>query len=222
MIRPLAILAFLCLGLAGCDNGAPGDNAALGNEAANGQASAPPRPAAPLPDIVRVGLTTDAGTISLALDARHAPITTANFLAYVEQHKFDDMSFYRAARTRGSPGSGYIQGGINHIYARMLPPIAHEPTSRTGLHHVAGTISMARAAPGTAMGDFFITTSAMPAMDAHGREPGYAAFGRVTGGMDVVRHILAAPTSPTAGSGAMRGQMIAAPVRIVSAARLPD
>ncbi len=103
----------------------------------------------------------------------------------------------------------------------MLPPIAHEPTSLTGLRHEAGTISMARGQEDAgAMGNFFITVTPMPAMDARGDEAGYAAFGRVVEGMDVVRRILAAPTVPNAGRGAMRGQMIAEPVRIISAKRV--
>jgi peptidyl-prolyl cis-trans isomerase A (cyclophilin A) len=108
-----------------------------------------------------------------------------------------------------------------------LPPIAHEPTSRTGLRHSDGTISMARLEPGSAMGDFFIVAGAMPSMDAGNRRPssgnndtqGYAAFGRVVEGMDVVRRILAGSTVANAGSGAMRGQMLERPVRIVRAVR---
>ena len=107
----------------------------------------------------------------------------------------------------------------------MLPGIAHEPTSRTGLRHLDGTVSMARLAPGTAAGDFFITVGPMPQMDSRGgggdKAAGFAAFGRVSGGMDVVRNILAAPTIPNAGRGALRGQMIAKPVKIVSASREP-
>ena len=106
---------------------------------------------------------------------------------------------------------------------RALPPIDHEPTGETGLRHVDGTVSMARAAPVGAMGDFFIIVGgAMPAMDSKGGEPGFAAFGRVEEGMDVVRRILAAPVVPGAGRGAMRGQMLEKPVRIVSARRLPE
>ena len=109
-----------------------------------------------------------------------------------------------------------------------LPPIAHEPTSRTGLRHVDGTISMARLEPGSAMGDFFIVSGAIPSMDQGNRRPGsgnndnqgYAAFGRVTEGMDVVRRILAGGTIENAGAGAMRGQMLERPVRIVRATRV--
>jgi peptidyl-prolyl cis-trans isomerase A (cyclophilin A) len=220
MIRAPAFLASLCLALAGCGGGGAA-NQGPANGTSNGAAPAAP---APYADIVRVRLTTSAGDIVLALDARHAPITTANFLAYVDQHRFDGTSFYRASRTRSMPGRGFVQGGIRRDYSRMLPPIALEPTSRTGLHHVEGTISMARTTPNSAMGDFVIVAGAIPSMDAHPGRPGdnqgYAAFGHVVEGMDVIHRILAAPTAPNAGAGAMRGEMLTAPVRIVSAARV--
>ena len=220
MIRPLALsLSFLLL--AGCDGGAPAAEQPAAEAAPSNTASAPPPAPAPLAEIVRVRLETAAGPIILALDGRHAPVTTANFLAYVDQHRFDGTSFYRAAPTPGAPGSGFIQGGIHRNYRRMLAPIAHEPTSKTGLRHTAGAISMARAEPGTAAGEFFITASAIPSMDADSGDPGFAAFGRVTEGMDVVRKIMAAPTIPNAGRGPMKGQMIAEPVKIVSAKRVP-
>jgi peptidyl-prolyl cis-trans isomerase A (cyclophilin A) len=214
MIRPSALIACLCLLAAGCGDGAPPPGQA------NAAREAAPAAPAPVPDVARVRLETELGAIVVELDGRRAPVTVANFLAYVDQRRFDDTTFYRAARTRGAETRGFIQGGIRRNYRRMLPPIAHEPTSATGIRHEAGTISMARSAPGMAMGEFFITTNAMPQMDAAGGDAGFAAFGRVVEGMDVVRRILAAPTVPNAGSGAMRGQMITAPVRIVSARRL--
>ena len=171
----------------------------------------------PLP---RVRLQTTAGDIVVELAARRAPITSANFLAYVDKRRFDGQTFYRAARGVRNPGDGLIQGGIRHKYTLMLNAIAHEPTTRTGLHHVDGTISMARNAPGTAIGDFFITIGPAPSMDAAGEYPGYAAFGQVVAGMDAVKRILAAPTIPNAGEGAMRGQLIARPIRIVTARRI--
>jgi peptidyl-prolyl cis-trans isomerase A (cyclophilin A) len=224
MIRSLALFAALCLTLAGCGQPAPADAPAANDTVTAAKASLPPPPV-PAPDRARVRLETSAGAIMLELDGRRAPVTTANFLAYVDQRRFDGTSFYRAARTPGAQSRGFIQGGIRHTARRALPQIAHEPTSRTGLRHVDGTISMARNAPGSAMGDFFITLGAMPAMDANprraGDNQGFAAFGRVVEGMDVARRILAAPTVPNAGRGAMRGQMITAPVRIVSARRAP-
>ena len=218
MIRTLAAALLLTTALAAC-SGSPTSNMAApaANSARAEKAAAP----APIGDKVRVRLETDAGPIVVELDHRHAPITTANFIAYVDQHRFDGITFYRAARTRGAEGRGFIQGGIRRDYQRMLGPIAHEPTSATGLHHVDGAISMARAEGGAgAMGEFFITVGAMPDMDAHGSNPGFAAFGHVVEGMDVVRHILAEETIPNAGRGAMRGQMLATPVRIVSARRV--
>ena len=223
MIR--ALFPVVLLALSACGESPPA-NAPLAsvNEGAPTANNAAP---APVPDTARVRLETDAGTIVVELDGRHAPITTANFLAYVDQHRFDGITFYRASRTPRRTGEGFIQGGIRRNAMLALPPIEHEPTSRTGLHHVNGTISMARLEPGSAMGDFFIVAGAMPSMDAGHRRPssgnaddqGYAAFGRVVEGMDVVRRILAAPTVANAGAGAMRGQMLERPIRIVRAVR---
>ena len=219
MIRLVSLLglALAAAPVAGCDEAptSPSPTAL----------TAPPSddtPPAPLGDIVRVRLETDAGPIVLALNHKRAPLTAANFVRYVDQHRFDGTFFYRAARTKGANGSGFVQGGIRHSARRSFPPIAHEPTTETGLEHVDGTISMARAAPAGAMGDFFIIVGgAMPAMDAKPGSPGFAAFGRVAEGMDVVRKLLDAPTIPNAGRGPMRGQMIEKPVRILRARRKP-
>lgn len=171
------------------------------------------------PATVRVRLVTSAGAITLALDARRAPRTTANFLAYVDDGRFDGTSFYRAARSARAPGTGYVQGGIRTDIRRALPPVVHEPTTLTGIRHASATISMARGGPpGSAMGNFFITVGATPFMDATADSPGYAAFGTVSGGMDVVRRILALPTG--GGTGPMRGQMILRPVTLIRAERL--
>ena len=215
MIRPLAMLALMAFGLAGCGEAPPSAPATV-DEAALAET-----PSAPLGDVVRVRLETDAGPILLELDHKSAPVTTANFVGYVEQHRFDGTFFYRAARTKGAQGRGFVQGGIRHSARRSFPPIEHEPTTKTGLKHVDGTVSMARAAPAGAMGDFFIIVGGtMPAMDAKPGSPGFAAFGRVKEGMEVVRAILEAPTVPNAGRGAMRGQMIEKPVRIIRASRV--
>ncbi len=225
MIRPLRWLACSCLLLAGC-NQAPDTAEPAANGAAAASNVTKAKASEPLPEIVRVRLETEAGPIVVALDHKRAPITTANFVRYVDEGRFDGTSFYRAAVTKGQDGRilgdrGFIQGGIRRDYKRMLAPIAHEPTSRTGLRHAPGTISMAKSETGAgAMGDFFITVSAQPAMDSDGQDEGFAAFGRVEEGMDVVRRIHSAATLPNAGRGAMRGQMPAEPVRIVSAKRV--
>lgn len=168
-----------------------------------------------------VTLATSEGAITLELESAKAPITTANFLRYVDQKRLDGRTFYRA--TKVAPGYGLIQGGTQGDPKTTLKSIAHEPTTKTGLTHLDGTISMARAAPGTANGDFFITVGAAKSMDADPAQPGdnlgFAAFGHVVAGMEVVHKILDAPTSPTLGEGVMRGQMIAKPVRIISARR---
>ena len=214
------LLPLLALGLlTACGAETPADAPTANTSAsANTAEEIPPEP---LPDKVRIRLETEQGPILVELDARRAPITTANFVAYVDEKRFDGTTFYRASRTKGAPGEGFIQGGIRRNYTRMLPPVAHEPTSKTGIKHGPGTISMAHSENGTgAMGDFFITVSAMPSLDAKGDKPGYAAFGRVVEGMDTVRRILAAETVPNAGRGAMKGQMITKPVKIVSARRV--
>ena len=191
------------------------------------QAPAPPAPATaekPVPRTVPVALTTSAGTITLSLEVERAPITAANFLRYVDQKRLDGTTIYRAFTYAGDPKTGLIQGGTKGDPKRMLKPIAHEPTSQTGLSHDDGAISMARGNPGTANGDFFIILGGMPGLDANPSAPGdnqgYAVFGHVTGGMEVVRAVAAMERSSTEGVGAMKGQMLAKPVRILTARRV--
>ena len=172
-------------------------------------------------------LTTELGPIELELDTKRAPITTRNFVRYVDQRRFDGITFYRAMKLAwGEQPNGLIQAGTRGDPRRDLPPIAHETTDQTGILHKAGSISMARWAPGTARGDFSILLSDMPGLDADPKSAdpetraGYTAFGRVTAGMDIVRQIFDAPISPTLGEGAMRGQMIAKPVKVLTARRV--
>ncbi len=187
-------------------------------------AVAPPVAPVPLasPELLlpRVAIVTSAGIITLMLERGKAPATVANFLKYVDGKRLDGASFYRALRFPAPTPTGLVQGGIRGRSDKVLPPVAHEPTSRTGLNHDDGAISMARAAPGTANGDFFIILGDLRGLDASEKDPGYAVFGRVVEGMDVVRAIQAAPVSPTAGEGAMKGQMLLKPVTLVSARRL--
>ncbi len=194
-------------------------------------AATPPRarPApASLPDLVLVTMTTEMGVIELELDHKRAPITVTNFVRYVDQRRFDGIVFYRAMRLAwGEQPNGLIQTGTRGDPKRVLRGIAHEPTSQTGILHKAGTLSMARFAPGTATGDFSIMLSDQPGLDADpsstdpDRRAGYAAFGRVTKGMDVVRQIFDAPINPALGEGVMKGQMLAKPVRVLTVRGTP-
>jgi peptidyl-prolyl cis-trans isomerase A (cyclophilin A) len=183
-------------------------------------APSPAQTPAPKEDLVPVAIDTSLGRIVIALDRGHAPVTTANFLHYVDTHRFDGETFYRANHTGGG---GLIQAGIRSDARKLFPPIAHEPTSQTGLHNVAGAVSMANAGPGTARADFFILLSDMPGLDANGPggdANGFAVFGRVIEGMDVVKKISDAPVSPTKGEGAMKGEMLDPPIKIIKAARI--
>jgi peptidyl-prolyl cis-trans isomerase A (cyclophilin A) len=180
---------------------------------------------APAEDLVPVAIDTSAGRIVVALDRGHAPLTTANFLHYVDTHRFDGETFYRAMHMPDADGKdgGLIQGGIRTDARKLYAAIAHEPTSKTGLRNVAGSISMANNGPGTARADFFILLSDMPGLDAGGPggdANGFAAFGHVTEGMDVVRKIWNSPVSQTKGEGAMKGQMLDPPVKILHAQRI--
>ena len=181
----------------------------------------PARPASAAPALPRVAIRTTEGTIVVALEIRRAPVTAANFLRYVDAHRFDGTAFYRAARSHDDPTRGLVQGGIDHDLPKSFLPIAHEPTSRTGLRHLDGTLSMARNEVGSAMGDFFITVGPAPGLDAAPDYPGYAAFGHVVAGMDVARRILAKPTWPGGLSIETLGQTIRQPVRIIAARRVP-
>jgi peptidyl-prolyl cis-trans isomerase A (cyclophilin A) len=182
------------------------------------QAAAPaPSADAAKEELVPVAIDTSLGRIVVALDKTHAPITTANFLHYADTHHFDGETFYRAMHVGDG---GLIQGGISSDARKLFPPISHEPTSKTGLHNVAGAISMANAGAGTARADFFILASDIPSLDATADQPGFAVFGHVIEGMDVVQKILASPVSATKGEGAMKGQMLEPTVKITRVARL--
>lgn len=196
------------------------------------RAAAPAYPApsnAPLPEKVRVALETEAGRIVVEVDVAHAPATATNFVRYAETRRFDGTVFYRAMHLNwGEQPNGLIQAGTRGDPKRNLPPISHEPTNVTGILHKAGTLSMARYDPGTATGDFSIMVSDQPGLDAQPEsadseaKAGYAAFGQVIEGMDVIKAIFAAPISETEGEGIMRGQILAKPVKIITARRLVD
>jgi len=180
------------------------------------QAPATPLAQAPKDDLVRVAIDTEKGRIVVALDAKRAPLTTANFLAYVDKKWLDGQPFYRSMPLTNG---GLIQGG-SRDGAKQLPPIAVESTATTGLKNKAGSIVMANAGGLTTRSDFFILTADVPTFDATATAPGFAPFGTVVEGMDVVQAIFASPRSPTKGDGAMKGQMLEPVVKIVKAARV--
>ncbi len=174
-----------------------------------GATAAPPR-------TVDVAIKTTAGTIVVRLDAARAPVTARNFLHYVDVRAYDGTSFYRTVRRTTEPQSRIevIQGGLNPQRDNpMIAKIPLEPTSRTGLRNVDGTIAMARTSdPNSATTEFFIDIGDDRFLDAGGPlGPGYAAFGRVIRGMDVVHRIHQAPAS---------GESLTPPVKIVSVRRL--
>ena len=173
-----------------------------------------------------VVIATELGNIVVALETERAPITAANFLRYADEKRFDGIVFYRAMKLDwGEQPNGLVQAGAQFDPKRILPPIAHEPTNVTGVKHVEGAISMARNEPGTANGDWSIMLAPQPGLDADpaSEDPelraGYAAFGRVIEGMDVVRAIFEAPLDPDEGEGWLKGEMIAEPVTILSVRR---
>ena len=159
---------------------------------------------------VCVRIETTLGFIFIAVDTVHAPVTTANFLKYVDGGFYSGGRFHRATRPDNykpvppnRPMMEIIQGGINpDLRSKGFPPIALERTSVTGLKHVRGTVSMARGTPDTATSDFFILLDDQPSLDFGGMRfddgQGGAAFGRVTVGMSVVRRIQQQPVSEQA------------------------
>jgi peptidyl-prolyl cis-trans isomerase A (cyclophilin A) len=181
---------------------------------------------------VLVRIETALGNIDVAIDTRHAPVTAANFLKYVDGKFYDGGRFHRATRPDNytpappdKPAMEIVQGGINPERRREgFDPIPLERTSVTGLKHVAGTISMARAAAAdTARSDFFICLDDQPSLDFGGKRfddgQGGAAFGRVVKGMDVVRRIQQQPTN-TKAETPMGKQSLLPPVTITRMSRI--
>ncbi len=177
----------------------------------------------PAPETVKVLLQTNLGPILLLIEKERAPITAGNFLRYVDQQRLDGIGFYRAFNMDEAGNYGLVQAGPRGDPKKVLKPIAHEPTTVTGLSHISGAISMARLEPGTATAEFFIVLGDLPALDAQltgeGDTLGYAVFGRVIDGMEVIRAILEQPRSATAGEGIMKGQMLEKPEIITTMRR---
>lgn len=182
---------------------------------------AAPAPPPPAPDAPRVLLETEYGSVVIALYPDRAPVSTANFLRYVDERRFDGASFYRVVTPHNQPHNPVeievVQGGLgfDDDHPKRLPPIPHETTEQTGLRHLDGTVSMARLGPGTASSEIFICVGDQPELDFGGRRnpdgQGFAAFGQVVEGMDVVRRIQRLPEE---------GQMLLEPVTISRAVRL--
>jgi peptidyl-prolyl cis-trans isomerase A (cyclophilin A) len=180
---------------------------------------------------VRVVLATTAGDIEISIDTIRAPQSARAFLTLIDNGGLAAHGyFYRTVRAnndRGQPSIEVIQGGIRDpLLIRSLSPVEHETTRTTGLSHVDGTISLARGAVGTASGaTFFICVGDQHALDlGGGRDPnhdgqGFAAFGRVVRGMDVVRQIHQMQATAPTPDPYMEGQILNVPVRIVSAFR---
>ena len=167
----------------------------------------------------RVGITieTSLGTIAAELDSAHAPVTVANFLRYVDQHAYDGGRFHRTVTMDNQPDKAVkievIQGGTVPTFT-SAPPISLERTNVTGLYHLDGTLSMARGGADSATSDFFVCIGAQPELDFGGKRnldgQGFAAFGRVTKGLDVVRRIQAQHAA---------GQALAPPISILRISR---
>ena len=178
---------------------------------------------------VRVRVQTELGDIVLAIDQAKAPVTAANFLRYVDAGHYDGGTWHRTVKMDNQPESTIkievIQAGVNADRAKEgFPAIALERTNKTSLLHKDGVISMARGAADSATSGWFICINDQPSLDFGGmRNPdgqGFAAFGRVVSGMDVVRKIQAAPSATTRVTNA-EAQRLTPPIKIVKVARIP-
>jgi peptidyl-prolyl cis-trans isomerase A (cyclophilin A) len=173
------------------------------------------------PELVRVLIQTEMGDIEVEIETARAPITADNFLKYVDGGHYEGGHFHRTVKLNpdNQPNNEVkievIQAGINTDRKDLFPPIKLERTSETGLRHRDGTISMARLGPDTATSDFFICIGDQPELDFGGkRNPdgqGFAAFGRVIKGMEVVRKIQLSPAE---------GQRLTPPIKILKIKRL--
>jgi peptidyl-prolyl cis-trans isomerase A (cyclophilin A) len=165
-------------------------------------------------------MKTELGNIKIEINEKKAPVTAANFLKYVDEHRFMSARFYRVVTMENQPNDSVkievIQGGLGFEESDMrLTPIEHETTRKTGILHKDGVISMARLEPGTATSEFFICVGDQPELDYGGkRNPdgqGFAAFGQVIEGKDVVRKIQQQP---------VEGQMLLNKIMIHSINRM--
>jgi len=174
---------------------------------------------------VLVTMTTDYGEVQIELYPDKAPLSVSNFLRYVDGGHYDGSSFYRSvhySNDNGNPTIEVIQGGLGDAEAPFAP-IAHESTEQTGILHKDGVISMARGDVGTASSEFFVCIGDQPGLDFGAvRNPdkqGFAAFGQVVSGMDVIHAIHDLPSDAPADSAYVEGQMIEEPAVIRSIQR---
>jgi len=172
-------------------------------------------------DHVTVIIQTELGTIEAEIDTLRAPITSENFLKYVDAGHYDGGRFHRTVRMDNQPANivkiEVVQAGVDPNKEKSgFAPIKLERTNQTGLHHENGTLSMARDGPDTATSDFFICIGPQPSLDYEGkRNPdgqGFAAFGRVVKGMDIVRKVQASHAEE---------QKLTPPIRILKIRRKP-
>jgi len=173
----------------------------------------------PESSLPQVKMKTELGDIIIEIDTINAPVTTANFLKYVDDKILNSAFFYRVVRMDNQPNNEIrievIQGGLGFDESPLsLSPIEHETTDKTGILHKDGVISMARMEPGTASSEIFICVGDQPELDFGGKRnsdgQGFAAFGRVIKGMDVVREIQSKPD---------KEQMLVTPVNIIEVVR---
>ena len=146
----------------------------------------------------KIAIKTEFGDIIIELYQKEAPCTVSNFLKYIDENRFDEATFYRVVRMDNQPDNEnkieVIQGGLfDDDHPKALPPIKHESTQQTGILHKDGIISMARYEPGTATSEFFICIGEQASLDFKGGrnsdKQGFAAFGKVIKGMEIVRKI---------------------------------
>jgi len=189
--------------------------------------AATPAPAPAAKPNPRVKVETAEGAFVVELYPDKAPITVANYLKYVDRGLFVGATCFRASKPKdyNKDDYGLVQCGQKDP-AKKLPPIAHESTIKTGLTHGKdGVISMGRFAPGTAQADWSIMLGDMSYLDADPKNPaanpGFAAFGQVVEGLEVIRKIIVMPTDPNKGEGAMKGEILITPVRITKVSRVP-
>lgn len=177
-------------------------------------------------DVATIVMTTGVGDIEIELYPGKAPLTAGNFLELVDGGHLDGSTFYRVVtheNDNGNPKIEVIQGGLGDENLSPFEPIGHETTEQTGILHTDGVISMARGDVGTASSEFFICIGDQPGLDyGEVRNPdrqGFAAFGKVVSGMDVVRRIDRLPADAPSDSAYTEGQILTDPVPIVSVRR---